>query len=295
MEESDDRWFLLDGRKISSWAEISHIQTIAWIDQDLVVLNGHDRLFFYRISNDTLTLVDDMSDWMAKYGKSQVYYGIADMMPTKNGCFYFAHKNEEKSNIVGTVWYADETGIKVLFDGQEFNRVAYENGMLLLIGWDGNRGANQIGTTHLWYANDDDLTLRKKAIWDGIFDVRRMANGYIMISQNEEPYRFYVMDTSDTTLSSYVPRIKNCWQYNFLGIRKDGDSLQYIYSSFIDGVAAYYLYDTQTDTNLALNSKLFLFNDEALHKPMTHFVERYPNESYDDMFYTTGVRIREID
>ena len=289
---------LSDGRIVQSWEDVSIPEgRVCWLTDDLVVLNGHSRLFFYRLSTDTLTLVDDMSDWMQKYGKMQAYYGIANVMPAVNGsgCYYFAHKNEEKSNAVGTVLYADETGARELFGGQEFSKAVFENGMLVMIDRVDNPEATQAETMRLWYAMGDDLTIRELASWEGNYILERAATGYIALVEWNEPYRFYVIDTADASVSSYVPQIENCNQYEILGVRKNGGSLQYIYTTFIDGETGYYLYDTQTDTNREMTEKPYLFRDEAFHEPVTHFVERYPNESYDDMFNTTGVRIREIE
>jgi len=289
---------LSDGRIVQNWEDVSIPEwRVYWLSDDLIVLNGHSRLFFYRLSTDTLTLVDDMSDWMQKYGKMQAYYGIANVMPAGNGigCYYFAHKNEEKSNAVGTVLYADETGARELFGGQEFSSAVYENGMLVMIDRIDNPAGTQTETTRLWYATDDDLTIRELASWDGSYILERSANGYISLIEWNEPYRFYAIDTVSASVSSYVPQIENCNQYEILGVRKNGGSLQYIYTTFIDGETGYYLYDTQTDTNREMTEKPYLFRDEAFHEPVTHFVERYPNESYDDMFNTTGVRIREIE
>lgn len=292
-QEPFTRYFLSDGRELESSAVITNISgngPPVWINDDLVALSSGSCLFLYRLSTDTVTLVDDMSEWMEKYGKFSVYYGIRQtVIPSGEGCYYFAHKNEEKSNGAGTVWYADETGSKVLFDGQEFSRLIYENGMLLMIEW-----TDDFSSTRLFYATDSDLTLRELASWDGSYNVDRASSGYFLIKENNEPYRFYALDTVDATLSDFVPQIENCRQYDILGIRKNNGSLQYIYSAFIDDGVSYYLYDVKTDTNRNLDAKPHLFTDETFHKPMTHFVERYPNDSYDDYFNPIAVRVREL-
>ena len=290
---------LSDGRIVQSWEDVSIPEGRAyWLSDDLIVLNGHSRLFFYRLSTDTLTLVDDMSEWMQKYGKVQAYYGIANVMPARNGsgCYYFAHKNEEKSNAVGTVLYADETGARELFGGQEFSKAVYENGMLVILDWiDNPSDTQQVETTCLWYATDDDLTLRELVQLDGPYSMGQVANGYVVLSEWNEPYRFYFIDTLDAAPSIFVPQIENCTQYTIMGIRRNSEFPQYIYNTFIDGETGFYLYDTQTDTNRELNTKPYIFTEEAFHEPVTHFVERYPNESYEAMFNATGVRVREIE
>jgi len=259
------------------------------LSDDLIALGGQSRLLFYRLSTDTLTLVDDVSGWMQDFG-------IANIMPAVNstGCYYFANKTEEKLNAGGTIWYADELGIRELFGGQEFSHVLYGNGMLIMIKQIDNPATAQTETTRLWYATDDDLTLREIDSWDGMYTIERTTNGYVALIGRTEPYRFYIIDTADATVSSYVPQIENCTQYEILGVHKNGSSLEYIYTTFIEGETGYYLYDTETDTNRELDTKPFLFRDEAFHEPTTHFVERYPNKSYDDMFNTTDVRIHEI-
>jgi hypothetical protein len=134
-QEPYTRYFLSDGREVGFDATAGISGPPLWINDDLVALNGHSRLFLYRVSTDTITLVDDMSDMIERYNNFSVYYGIHLIMPTKNGCYYFAYKDEQKANTAGTVWYADETGVKVLFGGREFSRVIYENGMLLMMEW----------------------------------------------------------------------------------------------------------------------------------------------------------------
>ena len=285
--DGSDREFLLDSREIV--VEDMLPVTPVWINNDLIAVHWFSHLFFYRISTDTLTLVDDMSDWIGKYGNFQVYYGVDVVMPTENGCYYFAHKNEEKSNSAGTVWYADEAGTEVLFDGREFRRVIYENGMLLMIDW-----PDDMNATRLWYATDSDWTLRELAAWDSFYSIQeRVTNGCFVLIDDNEPYRFYSIDTLDAALSSYVPQIENCRQYEVWGVRKNNGSLQYIYSTFIDGELDYYIFDTGTGTNRKLDSSPFPYtNIEGLHKPMTHFIEGYPSESF--LSDTTAVRVREI-
>ncbi len=296
-EGGEERLYLSDGREVASWQDTTLIETAAWISDDLVALNGHSRLFFYRISTDTLTLVDDMSEWMAQFGKSQAYYGVDAVFPAADGkgCYYFAYKNAQKSNTAGSIWYADETGTRALFDGQEFSRMVCENGTLAMIEWVHVADAGDTQTTRLFYAREDDLALREIAAWEGDYNIERAANGYIMLKQGREPYRFYAMDTSDATLSSFVPQIENCYQYAFLGVRRQDSGLQYIYGTFINGARDYYLYDDASGQNRQLEGEPFLFNDEALHQPATHFVERHPNESYDDMFHTIGVRVKRLE
>lgn len=293
-QEPHTRYFLSDGREIAADAGMGSISAYGppvWINDDFVALNAGSRLFLYRISTDTVTLVDDMSSWMDKYGKFQVYYGVHFLMPAKTGkgCYYFAHKNEEKSNAVGTVWYADETGSRVLFDGQEFSHAVYENGMLLMLDW-----GEDYATTRLWYATDDDLTLRELVSWDEGYSLQRAANGYIAMVGWQEPYRFYAIDTTNATLLTMPPQIENCRQYEILGVRGNGGTVQFFYTTFIDGETDGYLYDTATGINRKLESRLCLFGDEALHDPMTHFVDRTPNASYEDLRSATDLRVREI-
>ena len=288
------RYFLSDGRELELGEGVTNISgsiSPVWINDDLIALNSGNRLFLYRISTDTVTLVDDMSEWMNKYGKMQVYYGIRQtVIPVGESCYYFAHKNEEESNVsgAGTVWYADETGSKVLFDGQEFSRLIYENGMLLMIEWIDDDSSTQ--TTRLFYATDRDLTLRELASWDGFYNVDHASGGYFMIKEDNEPYRFYALNTADATLSDFVPQIENCHQYNILGIRQDNGSLQYMYSAFIDGEEDYYIYDAKTETNQKLDVKPNLFAGESFNDQMTHFTEHYSNY----YFRTNTVRVREF-
>lgn len=293
-----EHWGTLpDGRIVQKREDVCIPEDrVYWLSDDLIALGGQSRLFFYNLSTDVLTLVDDMSGWVQDVGKMQSHLGIVSIMPAANGigCYYFAHKNEKKWNEGRTVWYADESGIRELFGGQEFSRVIYGNGMLIMIKEIDNPATAQTEITRLWYATDDDLTLREIDSWDGMYTIERATKGYIALIGWIEPYRFYIIDTADATVSSYVPQIENCTQYEILGVRNNDGSIQYIYTTFIEGETGYYLYDTETDTNWELDTKPFLFRDEVFHEPTTHFVERYPNKSYEDMFNTTDVRIREI-
>jgi len=284
---------LSDGREVE--ISISMYRDSAeppvWVNDDLVAINFYSRLFFYRISTDTLTLAVDISEWMNNLssGIMHVYYGIAYIMPTENGVFYFAHKDEEKASTVGTVWYADETGSQVLFDGQQFSYVLNYDGMLLM-----GETHTTMNNTKLWYATDDDWTLRELVFWDWRHMPRRPNNGYFTFIRSYIPYTFHAIDALDASIiSSHNPQIESN-QYSILGIRKIGDFLQYIYAAWIDGDYYFYIYDEGTGITRELNELPFTFLNNGLNQSLTHFVELYPSGWRITIDDATGIRVREI-
>ncbi len=286
---------LSDGRTVEKWEDLGLIHTAHWINEDLLALNAHSRLFLYRISTDTLTLVDDMNEWMQKQGKLQVYFGIETIMPAKHGkgCYYFAHKNEMSSNIVGSVWYADETGGNLLFEGEEFNRVLYENGMLMMLRWeDSPETIAEIEATHIWCATDDDLTPRKLARLEDSVVPRRASGGFILLSDSLSD-EVYIIDTEEASLSAHQAPVGNCTQYQPLGVRREGGGLQYLYTALINQKKGYYRYDAKTGENRRMEATPHLFQDEEFHLPMTHFVER-TSKGLKNGDRSVGVRVRRL-
>lgn len=208
MQENPDPqtgWATLsDGRVVERREDANWVSSAHWISDDLLAINCLSRLFLYRISTDNLTLVEDMYDWMQQFGREQVYYGVRDIMPTddQKGCYYFAHKNARKSNTVGSIWYADETGTKALFNEQEFSRVFYQDGMLVMLHWE-RQTLGEVTATHIWYSRDGE-TLHKLAELEGSFTPdSNITQGYIKLSNLEN--KVYIINSEDISRSGFQP------------------------------------------------------------------------------------------
>jgi len=283
---------LSDGRqsqmRLSMWEW--GIGPPTWINEDLVAIQFSERLFFYRISTDTVTLAADLSEWFrtANLIHMHVFYGIGYIMPAENGVFYFARDDEVEVNF-GTVWFADETGAQQLFDGQRFSSMRYHNGMLLMV----DEGQNFNDGIKLWYATSDDWTLRELAYWDHWHNSQRAGNGFFSFV---EGWRrdFRAIDTASAAIITvYTPPIENA-NFSILGIREVEGSLQFIYSVQISGPQLYfYIYDQGSGITRELDRRLYT-QSNGLNEPRTHFVELYPSGWRVWAWEASGIRVREI-
>lgn len=278
-----------DGRVIAKWEDTSAPEPV-WIDEDLLVLNARSRLFFYRISTDTLTLADDLSDWMLPYGKMQAYYGVDQVMPYGAGCYYFVHRNEEKSNNVGSVWYADESGARALFDGQEFSSFACSSEAMILLDWVGqDEESGGFTDTKIWHVRADREELVELAELPGQLISHRTIGSYMTLEDLLQQGIYLIGPRG--SMESLRPAIEGCENFDLLGIRDDGLSRTYLYAALIGEQEVYFLNAISGETRM-LSTMPYLFLDEQYHVPMTHFVERFPA---DDIHHTTAVRVQPIE
>lgn len=279
VDEDGTKGALSDGGRIEKW-EDTNVVIPTWINEDLVALNGGSRLFFYRLSTNTLTLVDDMSAWILPYGKMGGYFGVSHVIPAEDGCYYFAYKNEEKWNTEGTVWYADETGSKVLFDGQEFENCFGENGILVMLNYMEGSEAHSTENTHVWYALGEERTLHDMGLQNG-WRIERLNDTRILFrceaNQNDSGNHFYIVETLDGSKSFFEPPVEGCTGVSFLTTRKADDSLQYIYAATTGTEERLYLYDSKNKSNTILKATPSRHFGESINALNTHFAELYPD------------------
>lgn len=280
---------LSDGRTVKGWEDTCLLDPV-WINEDLVALNGRNRLFLYRVSTDKLTLVDDMSEWMQSYDKMQVYYGIQEVVPASGGCIYFACKNKEKSNTVRSAWFADETGYKALFDEQEFSAIYAENGVFAMLDWTSDPETGNTLSTHIWYATSEHFQLTDAGSFDGSVRFETIDDNRIVFSlESGEPHHYVMLDTKDTSITWLPSQIKHSSNRHTIRTRIVNGSLQYIYTALVDGVYRNCLYDTSTNISQTLSGSPFSSGEHVFNMQNTHYIEFVP-----DTWDANRLRIRPI-
>lgn len=281
---------LSDGRTVKGWEDTS-ILTPVWINEDLVALNGHDRLFLYRVSTDKLTLVDDMSEWIQAYGKMGVYFGVQEVVPVSGGCVYFACKNKEKWNTVRSAWFADETGSRALFEEQEFSAIFGENGVYAMVDLISDPETGDTVSTHLWYATSESFQLTDAGAFNvPVYFETIDDNRIVFSSESDGMHRFLKLDTKDASVTWLPIQIQRGSHHQKLRTRIVNGSLQYIYTALVDGVYQNCLYDTSTNTFQALSGSPFSSGEQVFNMQNTHYIEYYP-----DTKKAHSIRIRPVE
>lgn len=283
---------LSDGRVLPpEGAQQSSPDWIGWVTDDLVVLDVRSRLFFYRLSTDTLTLADDMSAWVEKYGKFSVYYGVERVFPFGEGAFYFAHRNDVNPSTDGTVWYADESGAKVLFDGQEFQSCMGNEEILVMVAYEGETEEER--KAYVSYARTDDLILHMldmEVSW--VNPNSHLYGSLAALETSSVPQAgadgFYVLDVKDGTLEQYAPPQKN-QQCELMGVGRDDNGFQYIYSVFESGIYAYYRHYSATGQTEQLQFAPHIAGDQSYSANLECYIEYSP-----DFYESTELRIRPL-
>lgn len=295
MPDEATRRTLSDGRTLpAEGVKQSTLESVGWVTDDLVVLNGNNRLFFYRLSTDTLTLADDMSEWMEKYGKSSVYYGVEQVFPYGEGAFYFVHKNEEKSNNVGTVWYADESGAKELFVGQEFQNCIGNETMLVMVAYEGE--TEETRQARVFYARTDDLALQELGMDVSWMNPSSRLNGSLASLEassigQPQSAEFYLLDAENGALDRFVPPQAQ-QQCSLLGAWREADGFEYIYSVFDSaaGTNAYYRYHSASGQTEQLTCAPEISGDQSYSAHLNYYVEYSPT-----LYESVELRIRPLE
>ncbi len=268
---------LSDGRTVNDWEDTNLLDPV-WINEDLVALNGHNRLFLYRVSTNKLTLVDDMSEWMQSYDKMQVYYGIQEVVPVSGGCVYFACKNDEKSNTVRSAWFADETGYKELFEEQEFSAIYSENGVFAMLDWINHPETGNTLSTHIWYATSEHFQLTDAGSYDGSVRFETIDDNRIVFSlESGEPNHYVMLDTKDASVTWLPPQIPYRTHPHIVRTRNVNGFLQYIYTALVDGEFRNCVYDTSTNTSHTLSGSPFSSGEQVFNMQNTHYIEFVPD------------------
>ena len=268
---------LSDGRTVNDWEDTNLLDPV-WINEDLVALNGHNRLFLYRVSTDKLTLVDDISEWMQSYDKTQAYYGIQEVVPASGGCVYFACKNDEKSNTVRSAWFADETGYRALFEEQEFSAIYTDNGVFAMLDWVSHPETGNTLSTHIWYATSERLQLTDAGSFDGSVSFETIDEDRIVFSlESGEPHHYVMLDTKDASVTWLPSQIPYRTHAHIVRTRIVNGFLQYIYTALVDGEYRNCVYDTSTNTFNTLSGSPFSSRERVFNMQNTHYIEFVPD------------------
>lgn len=218
---------------------------VYWLDDETAVFNCHSRVVLYNFATDTGRVVDDMSALVEKHGKFGVYYGVESFQcGVADGCFYYlAHRNEEKSNTVGTIGCMDKDGASELFDGKEFWHLFVGDRALVAAAHTSSEGDV--------LCRIDPKTLEMQEIWQGEIGLPLVENGSLIAFtgytwKEDGPYTIaYVYDRDTGGSSGYDLGQGNSRK---LLPRKVDGSLWLYYDLYQGEESADWAYDTTAGT-----------------------------------------------
>lgn len=234
-----------DGAKLDWWNALYDGITVYWLDDHTIAINGHNRIVIYDLDSDTGRMVDDMSAIVEKYGKFGVYYGVDyNSCYTDNGNFYYlAHRDEEKSNTVGTIWKVgkDERQASVMFEGKEFTHLYMDGSTMVL-----TESLADASGYKLWWADAVQGVLNEMGDYAVhvpiVLDEGRA-------SMSGDAAQLYCYDTKQLKENALTV-VDTGDAYGLHGTRLTaGGDLQFVYSAFDENdetPISFYLYDAKT-------------------------------------------------
>jgi len=236
------------GTQVITYATLTEngLSWIHWLDGETAVINCHSRIVLYDFAADTGRVLDDMSELVSKHGKFGVYYGANDMQcgVVDGGFYYLAHRNEEKSNTVGTIWRADKNGAVELLDGREFwHLFVGDHALIAAAGVAGEGDANEVACLI------DPGTMELREVWRGDIYLPFTENGpYVAFAEydNREGtsvVRIYRRDTGE-----YLNYSLGAGNVQRLLLREAGGSLRLYYTLYNSGWYTDWAYDTAAGT-----------------------------------------------
>lgn len=236
-----------EGKTVIGYALPENGSHVYWLDDETAIFNCHSRVVLYDFSADEGKILDDMSALVDKHGKFGVYYGVEALQcGVMDGSFYYlAHRDEEKSNLSGTVWRADKNGAVQLFDGMEFYHLFVGNHALVAVS-----NTDQDESDQVYCANGHTLQLEKICekgpsfpfIDDGriTFSSRFGQEESVLLSYDYENGRLFTHSLEDIL------------QVNRLFTQMKNGSLCWYYTIFQNGTESDFVYDTAAGTTESL-------------------------------------------
>ena len=236
-----------EGETVTDTYELS-TSTFHWLDGHTAILDCHAWIVLYDFETDSGRILDDMSGIVESHGRFGVYYG-SQQGGVLDGTYYYLTRRQEDVTSGYTLWAADASGARELFNGQEFWHLFQgQNGLVLTSTVDPSGPESD---SQVWYLGTDSTQLRE--FWTGnLFLPFTEADQitFIRWGRSEGSTILYSYDPASDTLSSRD--LSEDVQVDDLFTLVRDSSLRYYYSQFKDGERTNWVYDTATDTTTPL-------------------------------------------
>ena len=249
--------------------------TFHWLDGHTAILDCHAWIVLYDFAADSGRILDDMSGIVKRHGRFGIYYGSREGGVLGNTYYYLTCRQEDLTSGY-TLWAADASGARKLFNGQTFwHLFAAKDGLVLASTID---PTNPESDSRVWYLGTGSTQLRE--IWTGDPALPFTEADQIAFTCRGRPGDSTVLcsyDPATDTLSS-----RDLGEYvqvdALFTLVRDG-SLRYCYSQFKDGECNNWVYDTATDTTMPLtgfNGSLDI-SRARLSPDGQHYIEQDPS------------------
>ena len=217
---------------------------------------------------------------IAPPGKSWAYLGYANGYAQGGKFIYMAYKDRQMQNRCGSLWLADETGSRPLFDGQLFSHFTMQNGVLTAVQYQDK--ANTRMTIH--YASLDDLALH---------DIDTPAASRFSFMQAGQDVLFWCSEQHEEETS--VLYCQNLSTGETASLTLAQEHLAYASFGYFENTLYFFFqtadgkvraYNTQTQTDFLLPA----FEAASYGSPLT--VENgWPIEHKGDIFSSQSLRV----
>lgn len=222
--------------------------TFHWLDGHTAILDCHAWIVLYDFEADSGRILDDMSGIVKSHGRFGVYYG-SQQGGVLDSSYYYLTRRQEDVTSGYTLWTADASGARELFNGQEFWHLFQgRNGLVLASTVD---PSDPESDSRVWYLGTGSTQLRE--FWTGnLFLPFTEADQitFILWGRSGGSTILYSYDPASDTLSSRD--LGEDVQVDALFTLERDGSLRYYYSQFKDGERTNWVYDTATGTTSPL-------------------------------------------